>query len=224
MGKLTLVIGNKNYSSWSLRPWVLMKQARLTFDEILIPIHRADTQSAILRYSPAGRVPVLLDGDITVWESIAICEYLAERFPSARMWPEDVAARALARAISAEMHAGFQTLRQSMPMNCRGRFPGKGLKPGVQEDIDRITGIWRDCRQRYGGEGDMLFGHFTIADAMFAPVVLRFITYDVKLDPVSKAYVKAIESLPAIQEWVEAARAEALTIPELEIYATPTEP
>jgi glutathione S-transferase len=219
MGNLTLVIGNRNYSSWSLRGWLLLKQAGLIFEEVFIPIHTPDSEKAILRYSPGGLVPVLLDGNITVWESISICEYVAEQYPSARLWPEDVAARALARSVSAEMHAGFRTLRQNMPMNCRGRFPGKGLKPGVQEDIDRITAIWRDCRQHYGRGGDLLFGYFTCADAMYAPVVSRFITYDVKVDPVSKAYMDTVWSLPAMQEWVNAAKVEPYTIDELEIYA-----
>jgi glutathione S-transferase len=208
MTQLTLVIGDKNYSSWSLRPWLALKQAGLDFAEVLITLGTPTTHREILRYSPSGKVPVLLDGSITVWESLSICEYLAERFPADCWWPADLKARAIARSISAEMHVSFQSLSQYMPMNCRARLPGKGMEPGVQADIDRITAIWRDCRQNYGAGGDMLFGHFTIADAMFAPVVSRFITYNVKLDAVARAYAEAIWALPAMQEWVAAAHAE----------------
>lgn len=208
MSELTLVIGNKNYSSWSLRAWLALTQAGLDFDEVRIPLNTPTTRREILRYSAAGKVPVLIDGQMTVWESLAISEYLAERCPAARLWPEEPAARALARAVSAEMHAGFERLRANMPVNCRARLPGKGMAPGVEEDIDRVTAIWRDCRQRFGAGGDLLFGHFTIADAMYAPVVTRFVTYDVRLDAVAKAYVEAVFDLPALREWVAAAEAE----------------
>lgn len=208
MRQLTLVIGDKNYSSWSLRPWLALKQAGLDFAEVCITLDTPTTHLEILRYSPSGKVPVLLHGSIRVWESLSICEYLAESFPADCWWPKDVKARTIARSISAEMHAGFHCLRQYMPMNCRARLPGKGMEPGVQADIERITAIWRDCRQNYGAGGDMLFGNFTIADAMFAPVVSRFVTYNVKLDAVAGAYAEAIWALPAMQEWVEAARAE----------------
>lgn len=205
---LTLVIGNKNYSSWSLRPWLVLKQAGIAFSEVRIPLDTPTTRQEILRYSPAAKVPVLRHHTLTVWESLAICEYIAELFPDARLWPEDSSARALARSISSEMHAGFQNLRQHMPMDCRARLSGKGREPGVQEDIDRISAIWRDCLQNSEADGDLLFGHFTIADAMFAPVVSRFITYDVKLDSTAAAYVNAIWSLPAMQEWLAAASSE----------------
>lgn len=208
MSGLTLVIGNKNYSSWSLRAWLAMKQAGLDFTEVRIRLATPATRREILLYSPAGKVPVLIDGAVTVWESLAICEYLAELCPAARLWPEDPAARALARAISAEMHAGFERLRLHMPMNCRARLPGKGRAPGVEDDIDRLTAIWRHCRQRFGGGGELLFGRFTIADAMYAPVVARFVTYEVRLDPVAKAYVEAVWNLSALREWVAAAEAE----------------
>ena len=211
MTQLTLVIGNKNYSSWSLRPWLAMKQAGLAFAEIRISLDTPTTYQEIQRYSPSGRVPVLLDGNLTVWESLAICEYIAEHF-STHLWPQDKAAKAVARSISAEMHAGFPSLRENMPMDCRARLCLLGMNPRLQADIDRITTIWRECRKHFGASGDLLFGHFTIADAMFAPVVSRFITYDVKLDGVAQAYVEAIWSLPAMQEWVAAASNELESI------------
>ncbi len=217
MSRLTLVIGNKNYSSWSLRAWLALKHTGATFDEVRIPLFTPTARAQILRHSPAGKVPVLHDGDVSVWESLAICEHLAERFPATLLWPEETAARALARTVSAEMHAGFATLRDAMPMNCRAHLPGKGRAPGVQDDIDRITALWRDCRERHGAGGDMLFGGFTIADAMFAPVAARFVTYEVDLDPTSRAYVDAVWSLPAIEEWVAAARAETERIEHEEI-------
>lgn len=208
MTQLILVIGNKNYSSWSLRPWLAMKQLGLNFNEIRIGLYTPESSSQIRQYSPSGKVPVLLHDNLTVWDSLAICEYLSEEFSNLHWFPEDKAARAVARSISAEMHSGFQSLRQNMPMNCRARFPGKGMTPQVQKDIDRITTIWRECRQNFGIDGDMLFGKFTIADAMYAPVVCRFVTYGVQLDVVCKAYVEAVFALPAMQEWLKAASDE----------------
>lgn len=204
MAALTLVISNKNYSSWSLRPWLVLKQAGLDFNEIWIPLDTPHTHKEIRRYSPSGKVPVLLDGDLTIWESLSICEYIAENFVP-DLWPKEHDARAVARSISHEMHAGFMNFRQQMPMNCRTRYPREGMKPGVQSDIDRIISMWRYCRENYGVHGEFLFGHFTIVDAMFAPVISRFITYDVKLEPFEQGYVDTIWSLPAMQEWVEAA-------------------
>ncbi|MDZ7995612.1 MAG: glutathione S-transferase family protein [Nostoc sp. EfeVER01] len=217
MTQLTLVIGNKNYSSWSLRPWLAMKQFGLEFNEIRIPLYNhPDYSLKIRQYSSSGKVPVLLHDKQTVWDSLAICEYLAETFPTLQWWPKDKAARALARSISAEMHSGFQNLRQNMPMNCRTKYPGKGLEPGVQQDIDRITTIWQESRQKFGTTGNLLFGNFTIADAFFAPVVLRFITYDVELDHVSRNYVESVLALPAMQEWINAAKNETEIIPQNE--------
>ena len=207
MGQLTLVIANKNYSSWSLRPWLLLKQAGINFSEIVIFLDTPNTYKQIRRYSPSGKVPVLLDGDLTIWESLAICEYIAENFIN-DLWPQDLEARTYARCISYEMHAGFINLRQQMPMNCRTRYPREGMKPDVQTDIDRITSIWRECREQYGSHGEFLFGNFTIADAMFAPVISRFITYDVKLGDIEQDYVETIWSLPAMQEWINAAYLE----------------
>lgn len=217
MSQLTLIIGNKNYSSWSLRPWLAMKQAGLEFQEIRIPLDTPKTASRLRQYSPAGKVPVLHDGSLIVWDSLAILEHLAERLPALYWWPTNPAARATARSISAEMHSSFVNLRQNMPMNCRASLPGKGMASGVQADIDRITTIWRDCRQRFGRGGDFLFGAFTIADAMYAPVVSRFTTYGVTLDPICQAYADAIGSLPAMQDWLAAAQAETEVIASDEI-------
>lgn len=189
-----------------------MKQFGLDFDEVRIALYTPESTEKIQQYSPSGKVPVLIHDTLTVWETLAICEYLAEQFPTIQWWPEDQIARAIARSVSAEMHSGFQNLRQNMPMNCRARLPGKGMSPEVQKDIDRITAIWQECRQRFGSGGNLLFGEFTIADAMFAPVVSRFLTYDVPLDPVSKAYAEAILALPAMQEWIKAGEAELETI------------
>lgn len=211
MAQLTLVIGNKNYSSWSLRPWLAMRQAGLDFDEIRIPLDAPTTYQEIQRYSPSGRVPVLLHGDLTIWESLAICEYIAENFAK-NLWPEDSAARAVARSISAEMHAGFQSLREVMPMDCRARLCLLGVNHRVQADIERIVTIWRNCRKQFGTNGNFLFSHFTIVDAMFAPVVSRLVTYDVKLDAVAQAYVETIWALPAMREWIAAAHDEVENI------------
>ena len=218
MDRLTLVIGNKNYSSWSLRPWVLLKHFGIAFDEVRIPLFQSESSQRLRENSPSGRVPVLRDGKLAlaIWDSLAICEYLAEKFPQYPLWPTSTEARAVARSVSAEMHSGFSALRENMSMNCRKHLPGKGRAPGVQDDIDRITAIWRDCRNSYGAGGDMLFGKFSIADAMFAPVVFRFITYGVDTDPVSAAYVKAMQALAPMQDWLAAARAEVEVIAQSE--------
>jgi glutathione S-transferase len=201
----TLIIGNKNYSSWSLRPWLALRQAGIDFTEVKLSLGAPETKAELRHYSPTGRVPVLMDGDLMIWESLSICEYVAECFPEANLWPKDCHVRAHARSISNEMHAGFADLRQTMPMDVRTRYPRKELTLAVQADIDRITDIWQHCRQHYGKDGDFLFGSFTIADAMFAPVVTRFVTYDVPLEPICRAYAEAILALPAMQSWIEAA-------------------
>lgn len=208
MSDLTLVIGNKTYSSWSLRPWLALKQTGQAFDEVVIPLDQPETKATILKHSPGGKVPVLLHGDTTVWESIAICEYLAETFPAAGLWPAGSAPRAVARAISAEMHAGFVDLRRNLSMDLKHKKYETPRTVGSEADIARITQIWRDARGRFGAEGPFLFGPFTIADAMYAPVVTRFVTYGVPLDPVSQAYVDAVLDLPAMKEWYAAAQAE----------------
>lgn len=212
MSGLALVIGNKNYSSWSMRAWLLMRQFRIEFEEVQIPLRQADSLERKLAYSPAGRVPILIDGDMRIWDSLAIVEHLAEKFPEKRLWPADDEARALARSVSAEMHSGFASLRSRMPLNCRARRPGVGDGPGVQEDIDRIGEIWRECRARYGGAGEFLFGEFTAADAMFAPVASRFQTYGVELDRVGAEYTQTILAMPAVREWIEDAHEEPWSI------------
>lgn len=208
MSKLTLVIGTKNYSSWSLRPWLALRVAGIPFDEVLIRLRQPQTREQILAHSPAGKVPILKDGDFTVWESLAILEYLADRFPGANLWPSDRQARAAARAVSTEMHAGFAPLRQQLPMDIRSRLPLEADE-AARTDIARILDIWRDCRSRYGAGGRFLFGPFSAADAMFAPVVTRFRTYGVSLDPVARAYSEAVLALPAMREWETAASAES---------------
>jgi glutathione S-transferase len=217
MADLTIILGNKNYSSWSLRAWLALEVTGAAFDEVVIPLWTEGAKERILAHSPSGKVPALRHGDVVVWESLAICEYLAETFPEAGLWPADPAARATCRSVSNEMHAGFMALRRAMPMNCRAKKPGKGMAEGVAADIERVTSIWRDCRARFGAGGALLFGHFTIADAMYAPVASRFRTYAVDLDPVSSAYVEAVHDLPAMRSWLAAADAEPHTVAHFEI-------
>lgn len=209
MADFTLYIGNKNYSSWSLRGWLMAKAAGITFEEVLIRLRQPNTKAEVLRHSPSGRVPALVHGDVSIWESLAIGEYLAELFPDAQLWPQDRAARAVARAVSTEMHAGFSALRTHFPMNMRSSFPNRASTPEVQADIDRINAIWHDCRTRFGKDGAFLFGStFGNADAMYAPVVSRFRTYKVELDPGAQAYCDAVWAYPPMQEWAAAAKNE----------------
>ncbi len=220
MAEFTLVIGNKNYSSWSLRGWLMAKIAGIEFDEIVIPLDRPETQGAIRKHSPSGKVPVLLHRGLAVWESLAIAEYLNDLKPEAGIWPPSAAARAHARSISTEMHAGFMDLRENMPMNIRASFPGKGMTPGVRADIERITWIWRDTRKRFstafGQDDGFLFGKFGAADAMFAPVVTRFRTFSVTLDADAQAYCAAVLGHPAMKEWIDAAEHEPWLIDKYE--------
>ena len=216
MDKFTIILGNKAYSSWSLRGWLVLAQTGADFEEVVIPLRQADSRARILEHSPSGRVPALRverDGHkLTICDSLAIAEYLAERFPAAGLWPQDGEARALARAAAAEMHAGFTALRSHMPMDLKARHPGAGRAEGVTEDIERICALWRACRQSYGSDGDFLFGGFGAADAAFAPVVLRFVAYDVALDPICGAYRDAVLAWPAMVKWIAAAEAEPWTI------------
>ncbi len=205
---LRLVIGNKNYSSWSLRAWLALRAAGAAFDEELVPLDQPGTREQLQARSPSGRVPVLVHGALVVHESLAICEYVAELFPAAGLWPTDRAARAVARAVSAEMHAGFADLRAAMPMDIRGEYAGTGHTPGALRDAERVMRIWRECRDRFGGEQRFLFGAFSIADAMFAPVVTRFRSYGVELGAVEQSYADAVWAHPPMQEWIEAARRE----------------
>ena len=221
MAALGLVIGNKNYSSWSMRPWVLLRQAGIAFEEIQLWFDNEGRIAEARRYSPAGQVPVLLVDGEPVWDSLAICEAVAELFPDRQLWPADARARRAARAVCAEMHAGFRSLRRAMPMNIAAALPGRGMSEAVQRDIDRIVALWRDCRSRWGGGGDLLFGGFGIADAYYAPVVTRFITYGVALPPEARAYVEAVCALPAVAEWMDAARRENRFVAADEPYAAP---
>jgi glutathione S-transferase len=208
MSELTLIVGSKNYSSWSLRPYLALAHTGQPFREVLIALDEPDTAANIAKYSPSGRVPALRHGTLAIWDSLAICEYLAETFPQARLWPQERETRAVARSVVAEMHSGFSNLRQNMTMDIRARKPGQGRAPGVAEDIARIQALWNDCRSRFGQGGPYLFGHFTIADAFYAPVVTRFVTYEVELDAVSRAYRDTILELPALKAWTEAAHSE----------------
>ena len=221
MAEFTLVIGNKNYSSWSLRGWLMARAAGIEFDEVMIPLDLPDTAASIKKHSPAGKVPVLVHRGLAVWESLAIAEYLNDLKPEAILWPSSQAARAHARAISAEMHAGFGELRTNMPMNIRASYPGKGMTPGVRADIERITGLWRDCRKRFGGafpkDDGFLFGTFGAADAMYAPVVTRLRTFGVPIDSDAEAYCKAVMGYPAMKQWVEAAKNEPWLIAAAEL-------
>lgn len=204
---MKLVIGDKNYSSWSMRPWVLLKHFGIAFEEVLIELDEPGTKSSILTFSASGKVPCLVcDDGFSVWDSLAIAETLAERFPQHALWPRDANARARARSVSAEMHSGFGEVRNHMPMNIRKVKPGAGATPGALADIARIDALWRECLAASGGP--FLFGEFTIADAMYAPVVMRFNSYQPKLSPEAAAYVQRVSALPVVAEWVEAARRE----------------
>ena len=202
----TLVIANKCYSSWSLRPWLLMKQLGIAFDEIVIPLDLPDTKAKVLAHSPAGKVPILIDGDVTVWESIAIMEYIGDAF--APVWPSDRDARAMARSVAAEMHAGFPALRSACPMNLGRKYAPKDRGEAVARDVARFSEIVRQARERFGAGGPFLFGAFSAADAMYAPLATRLDTYSIAIDATTRAYVDAILALPAFQEWRSAALKE----------------
>jgi glutathione S-transferase len=215
---LKLVIGNKNYSSWSMRPWLALRANNIPFEEIFIPLYtnvKAD-KDRILSVSRSGKVPALIDGDITVWDSLSIIEYLAEKYPEARLWPEARASRAHARSISAEMHSGFMALRNECGMNLHRPIRAIPLSDDARTNVARIQEIWADCRARYGTQGPFLFGGFCGADAMFAPVVHRFRTYAIPVKPEAQAYVDAMTSLPAFQEWTRDGLAETLIIERFE--------
>jgi len=207
---LTLIVGTKKWSSWSLRPWVALKEANIPFKEMLIHLRQSDTKARILEYSPAGKVPILIDGRELVWDSLAILEYLAVRFPESKLWPQDLPALAVARSVSAEMHGGFLDLRRELSMLIGEDLPTPELSAGAAWDVERIQGIWRDARARFGAGGPFLFGRFSNADAMYAPVVTRFQTYIIPVDPVSEAYMQAILGLPSMRAWYRAADEEEI--------------
>lgn len=216
MADFTIYIGNRVYSSWSLRGWLPLKHLGVPFEEVMIPLYVDGSKDTILRQSPSGKVPALHHQGRTIWESLAIGEYLAEQFPAAKLWPEDPGARAFARSVSNEMHAGFGALRLELSMNLRRIIPGRRFSADALTQVDRVEEIWRDCRARYGNGGPLLFGHFTIADAMYAPVVARFRTYEISLDPVCAAYADAVWKLPAMQAWCDAAAKETIVIDKFE--------
>jgi glutathione S-transferase len=210
---LKLVIGNKNYSSWSMRAWVALVAFDVPFKEVRILLDQPDTVNRIAEYSFAGRVPVLVDGAITVWDSLAICEYVAERFPDRRLWPQDIGARAKARSMCAEMHSSFAALRSSMPMDIRARHAGQGRTAQSQADIGRISELWEECLSKYGHH-QFLLGDFSIADAYFAPVVMRFRTYGVLLAPALQAYMERVIAHPAVARWIHEAESETEILPD----------
>jgi len=209
---LTLVVGNKNYSSWSLRPYLALAHTGAKFDEIMIPLDQPDTKENIKRHSPTGRVPVLLHDGVSIWDSLAIMEYIAELFPEAKLWPDDRAARAWARSVSAEMHSGFATLRQELPMDLRKRVT-KTWSAQAEADIQRILASWETCRAAFASKGPYLFGAFSNADCMYAPVVGRFFTYGVPVTGAAREYMDTIWALPSMQTWLEAAKNEPYTMP-----------
>jgi len=204
----TLIIGNKNYSSWSLRTWLLLREAGIDFEERKILLDTDNTASQIAEYSAAGRVPILILDQQTIWDTLAIAETVAEHWPEKNLWPVNADARAYARCISAEMHSGFSALRSCMPMNCRAMGRTVPLPDELADDIDRIIAIWSDCHHRYSGDGGWLFGEFSIADAMFAPVVLRLRTYGIKLPDSAGFYPQRLLQSRAMQEWLAAAESE----------------
>ncbi len=212
-----LIIGNKNYSSWSLRAWLLMSEAGIEFDEIRIKLDEEDTAARIAEFTDAGCVPVLIVNGTTVWDSMAIAETVAERWPETKLWPQDSDARAHARSISAEMHSGFHALRAQMPMNCRAMGRKVHLPDDLTADIDRVISIWSDCHKRYGDKGEWLFGDFSIADAMYAPVVLRFRTYGINLPDSAKVYANRLLESRAMQDWLAAAETEFEVIQREEV-------
>jgi len=214
---LRLVIGNKNYSSWSFRPWLAMKVAGIAFEETVISLEAADFKARVKAISGAGKVPVLIDGENHVWDSLAILEYLAEKFPAAGLWPQQAAARAYARAVASEMHSGFQALRRHLPMNMRRPVIPRELDEAAAGDIARIDAIWNECRSRFGGGGSFLFGDFGAADAMYGPVVSRLHTYAVVVSDSSQSYMRAVMALPAWREWRDAARREPWVLPHDEV-------
>jgi glutathione S-transferase len=210
MAPLSLVIGNKNYSSWSLRAWIFLKHAGVEFQEILVRLDAAETREQIERYGPSGRVPVLRHGNVCVWDSLAICEYVAEL--SGIGWPKAPEARAMARSVSAEMHSGFTSLRSLWPMNARARNRRTAVTTALEADIERIDEIWNACRRRFADGGPWLFGEYSVADAMYAPVVLRFNTYAARISQTARWYMASVLEDAPLQDWLQAAKQEPWTI------------
>jgi glutathione S-transferase len=220
MNDLTLVIGNMNYSSWSMRPWVLLRHLGIPFDQVKLRFHSSEWDAQIARWSPSRLVPVLWRGEQSVWDTLAIMETVNEWYPDKSVWPRDAAARAFARSAAAEMHSGFRDLRSSMPMNIRASHPGKGMNAGTRANIDRIQALWSEARRRFGSAGPFLFGEFCAADAMYAPVVMRFRTYAVPLADEATKYCDAMRAASGVRAWVEEASRETEFVAEDEPYAT----
>lgn len=221
MQTLTLVVGNMNYSSWSMRPWVLMKQLGIPFEQVKLRFHTQEWDAQIARWSPSRLVPVLWRGDQAVWDSLAIMETLHDWTPEKGVWPKDPVARAFARSIAAEMHSGFRDLRTNMPMNIRAAHPGKGMNPAVRANIGRIETLWAEARRRFGAGGAFLFGEFCAADAMYAPVVMRFKTYGPTLSPESAKYCEAMRAAAGVRAWIEESSKETEVVAEDEPYVSP---
>ena len=219
MAELTLIIGNKNYSSWSLRPWVFMRHHQIAFEEKRIALFTETTADELSEYGSDCKVPILKDGDLIVWDSLSILEYISGKYLNSRGWPRDSDSRAVARSVSAEMHSSFANVRNELPMNCRKKFKNIRLSPNAEREVDRIRALWRKCRTEFGQEGEWLFGQYSIADAMFAPVALRFEGYDIPLEGMEEAYVKSVLKQPCIIEWIEAGKLEKEIIEADEIEA-----
>lgn len=213
---LTLVIANKCYSSWSFRPWILMRHLGIPFEEVVVPLAEPSTKDALLRHTPSGKVPCLHDGDLTLWDSLAIIEYVAEAFPDRAVWPKERRARAIARALAAEMHSGFPDLRGLLPMNMRRKVRKRELTAGAAADVARLEQAFGQARADFGAGGDFLFGDFSAVDAMFAPVVNRFHVYDVPVTPATRAYMDRMMALPAWRDWSAEAALEPWTIAKYE--------
>ena len=219
---MQIVIGNKNYSSWSMRPWVLAREAGIPFEEVQLKFDESSgglKVAGIEHFAVAGKVPVLVIDGEPVWDSLAICETLAELYPDKHLWPADPRARQVARSICAEMHSGFQAMRSAMPMNIRSSYPGKGMNEKSRRDIERVFAIWMSCRERFGKGGPLLFGRFSVADAYFAPVVMRLKTYGVALPPAAHAYSDAVFALRSVRDWIDGALREKEFVAEDEPYA-----
>ena len=205
---MKLIIGNRNYSSWSMRPWLLLSHHGVSFEEVSIPLYQEDTSASLAKYSGAAKVPVLQDGDLTVWDSMAICEYVSEHYLNGKGWPSEVKARAQARSCSAEMHSGFPAIRGQLPMNCRARQRQVPLTPELATEIARVDHIWSEYRGTYSADGPWLFGEFSIADCMFAPVASRFATYSISLSETASQYMQCLLGHEKVRKWIQLAEAE----------------
>ncbi len=212
-----LIIGNKNYSSWSLRPWLLLKEFKIPFKETRIALYEDESKQALLEHADSGKVPAFYHDDYVVWDSLAICETLNDLYPQENLWPQDPAAKALARSISHEMHSGFIEIRNQLPMNCRTQVTLPNINAPLQQDINRIREIWSLCRKTYQDKGDFLMGEFSICDAMFAPVVIRFNSYGIPLSDLENQYVRSILSLDSMQQWIDEGVIETERMPLNEV-------